>query len=227
MLNTNFGTQIRTTGFSGPSALHAKASSVAKEAESPLTDSAPGLDIAQFSTGAYQGFSGTSMAMPSVAGIATLLSAKFKDKEEYVPQTAGSVTSEVENQVGAKLEESRAYSRLATELGEKFSVDIKHLERVSVAKDEFPTRDMGLYDGGFGDISTSTRARSVLMRSETHNFLLREGLDVDKSTLAVWGRGNSMPDVWERDMERGTLFAAGMPPVQPSPRSERRTGILA
>lgn len=167
------------------------------------------------------------MAAPSIAGLAALISSGLAEKEEYVPRTTGGVNPELENQIGAKLEESRAYTRLATQLKEKFSVNAEQLERVSVSKDEFPTRDMGLYDGGFGDISTSTRARSVFMKSETHNFLLREGLEVDKSTLAVWERGKPMPDLWERDLERGTLFAAGMSPVPSSPTSESRTGLLA
>ena len=123
--------------------------------------------------GRYKSFAGTSLAGPSVSGMALLIDATLGEKEEYVSKN--SIESEMGfDEVGVAVEEQRAVQRLGAHL-----------------------------------------------KTKTHNFLMRESLEGEKTTLAVWDIDKPMPDVWERDAEKNVLIAPGTKPVKPTPPGER------
>ncbi len=183
--------------------------------------SAPGFKLASLQPGklGYTGFSGTSMAGPPVSGMAILVGSTFGEKEEYVPKN----TSDVLNMdaVGAAVEEVRATRRLLDRMQEDFGVT-EWTEKPVVEKLTVPTSDMGLHVTGEQAFTISERVRSVQLQTKTHNFLMRESLDTDKTTIAVWNVGDRMPDVWERDSEKkNVLMGPSTKPVEPTPNEGR------
>ncbi|MFA5503808.1 MAG: hypothetical protein WC314_04605 [Vulcanimicrobiota bacterium] len=168
----------------------------------------------------YTGFVGTTMAAPVISGLAAIALSTFSGKEEYIPRGIEHL-----DLVGAVVEEHEAVRRFSNRLKDEFGLS-EILENVSVEKSTFPSTDMGLPEAGTGAFGMNVRARSVHLRNETHNFLLRESLDSDNSTVAIWNAGERMPDIWERDPEKNVLVAPGTAPVQAS-APEERVGRLA
>lgn len=168
--------------------------------------------------GRYKSFAGTSLAGPSVAGMARLIDATLGEKEEYVSKSP--VASDMGfDEVGVAVEELRAVQRLGGHLMEKFGVAHGY-RKVAVEKLTFQTSDMGLHEAGEDAFAFPVRARSVHVKTKTHNFLMRESLEGEKTTLAVWDIDKPMPDVWERDAEKNVLIAPGTKPVKPTPPGE-------
>lgn len=175
----------------------------------PLDQGAPGILLSQTQPGhRYTGLTGTTMATPMVSGLAAIALSTFSGKEEYIPRGIEHL-----DLVGAVVEEHEAVRRFSNRLEDEFGLS-EILENVSVEKSTFPSTDMGLPEAGTGAFSMNVRARSVHLRNETHNFLLRESLDSDNSTVAIWNAGERMPDIWERDPEKNVLVAPGTAPVQ-------------
>lgn len=154
------------------------------------------------------------MATPHLSGMALLVGSTFGEKEEYVPKNTSDVLNT--DAVGAAVEEQRARQRLLDRMQEDLGI-IELTTNPIIEKLTVPTSDLGLHVAGEQAFAISERVRSVRLQTETHNFLMRESLDTDKTTIAVWNVGDQMPEVWERDPEKNVLMAPGTKPVKPAP----------